>query len=407
MSVRRVAAFSVHTSPLAQPGHGDGGGMNVYVASLASALAHAGVDCDVFVRRDDPAQPHILTVEPGYRVVHVDAGPPEPLDKTDLVTHLDEFARNARVHLARGEYDVLHAHYWMSGVVAHALKHVAELPLVSTFHTLAAVKAAAGAGDEPPARLACERDVVRCSDLILASTTDERGQLARHYDADVERVEVVAPGVDHRLFHPRGREHDRAALVSGDDERLVLFAGRIQPLKGADLAIEAVAALHDPRVVLLLVGGPSGAEGARELARLRTLVRELGIERQVRFVAPVPHTQLARYYRAVDACIVPSRSESFGLVALEAAACGTPVVAAAVDGLRSLVDDGHTGYLVEGRDPTAFAAPLATLLADRDLAWEMGTSAAARAGRYSWNITAARLRRLYGDLAVREPVQCR
>ncbi len=379
--------------------------MNVYVASLASALAHAGVDCDVFVRRDSPDLPSVLTVEPGFRVVHIDAGPAEPLPKDELVGHLDEFVANAGVVLERGGHEVLHAHYWMSGAVAHRLKHELDRPLVTTFHTLGAVKGAAGY-HESASRLSVERDVVRCSDLILASTPDESDQLRELYGAEPDRVEVVPPGVDHRLFHDQDRTRDRESLGL-NHRKVVLFAGRIQPLKGAGLAIEAIGELDDPTVLLLIVGGPSGADGERELERLRALVAERGLEEQVRFMSAVPHAQLARYYRAADVCIVPSHTESFGLVALEAAACGAPVVAAAVDGLRSLVDDGETGFLVEGRDPAEYAAPLRKLLGDADLAAHMGATAAARARRYSWSITAARLRRLYGDLAAREPVRCR
>lgn len=379
--------------------------MNVYVASVASALAHAGVDCDVLVRRDDPRQPAVLTVEPGYRVVHVDAGPPAPLDKAGAALHVDEFASNARRFVADGGYDALHAHYWMSGTVAHRLKHELDLPLVSTFHTLAAVKAAAGF-DGAAARELFERDVVRCSDLVVASTAAEAGHLVALYGADADRVEVVPPGVDHGLFHDGGRAADRAALgLAG--AKVMLFAGRIQPLKGADLALDAFAALADPSAVLLMVGGPSGGDGPAELERLHRQVRRLGLGDRVRFVPAVPHAQLARYYRAADVCVVPSRSESFGLVALEAAACGTPVVAAAVDGLQSLVDDGHTGVLVGTRDPLQWADAIGRILRDPELASEMGTSAAARAGRYSWSITAARLRRLYGDVAARELLQCR
>jgi D-inositol-3-phosphate glycosyltransferase len=246
--------------------------------------------------------------------------------------------------------------------------------------------------------------VLACADLVLASTDEERDQLETLYAADVDRVEIVPPGVDHQVFTSGERERSRAALAL-DGKRTLLFAGRIQPLKGADLAVRSLAFLPAD-TTLLIVGGPSGPEGEVELSRLHDLVDELGLRAQVRFVAPQPHRVLADFYRAADVCVVPSRAESFGLVALEAAACGTPVVAAAVGGLRSLVDDGETGFLVDGRDPVDYAAPIAMLLDDPELASRMGTSAAARSRRYSWSITAARLRRLYADLAVREPVSC-
>jgi D-inositol-3-phosphate glycosyltransferase len=254
-------------------------------------------------------------------------------------------------------------------------------------------------------RVDAERRILACSDLVLASTTDERDQLASLYDVDRDRVEVVAPGVEHALFSPGGRTRAKRALGL-DGRRVLLFVGRIQPLKGADLAAAALAALDDPNATLVVVGGASGADGEAEMTRLHALVHDLGIGDQVRFVAPQPHHRLADFYRAADVCLVPSRTESFGLVALEAAACGTPVVAAAVGGLRSLVDDGHTGFLVSSRDPEDWAAPVAVLLDDPDLRAEMGISANARARRYSWSITAGRLRRLYGDLVAREPVRC-
>jgi D-inositol-3-phosphate glycosyltransferase len=407
MSVRSLAIISLHTSPLAQPGCGDGGGMNVYVRSLASALARAGVSCDVFTRAEHPTQPPAVVVEPGFRVLHVAAGPRAPVDKEALVELVDEFTASTRERMLRcgGEYELLHANYWLSGQVAHVLKHEFSRPMVATFHTLARVKAEATIGDEPERRARAEADIVRCADMMLASTDDEVRQLARLYGADPERVEIVAPGVDHRRFSPgdRAASRDRLGLAG---RRVLLFVGRIQPLKGLDLAVRCLAQLDDPDAVLLVVGGPSGADGAAELARVRALVHDLGLERRVRFVAPRPHAELVTYYRAADVCLVPSRSESFGLVALEAAACGTPVVAAAVGGLRSLVDDGVTGFLVDGRDPIDYAAPVANVLDDRDLADAMGVSAAARSMRYSWSMTAARLRRLYGDLVERALVEC-
>jgi D-inositol-3-phosphate glycosyltransferase len=230
--------------------------------------------------------------------------------------------------------------------------------------------------------------------------------LADLYGADPTRVEVVTPGVDRSIFHDRGRLEERAALgLAG--RRVLLFAGRIQPLKGADLAVRCLAELQRPEVMLLIVGGPSGAEGDAELAALHALVDALGLAEQVRFVPAVQHHELARYYRAADVCVVPSRSESFGLVALEAAACGTPVVAADVGGLRTLVEHARTGFLVDGRDPALYASFVAELLDDEQVAAEMGLAARDRSQRYSWSITAARLRRLYGDLAARGLVRCR
>ncbi|HEV7523897.1 MAG TPA: glycosyltransferase [Acidimicrobiia bacterium] len=406
MSVRRVAVFSMHTSPLAQPGTGDGGGMNVYVRALASALARAGVECDVYTRAEHRAQPAVVQVEPGFRVLHIDAGPRAEVPKHDLPALVEPFVdASMRRMLEREPVDVLHGNYWLSGSVAHRLKHELDLPLVATFHTLARVKAEAGVDDDTEDRTRVEHEVIACADLMLASTTDERAQLASLYDAEVERIEVVPPGVDHTVFVPGDRDAARQRLGI-TAPRVMLFVGRIQRLKGADLAIRALAALDDPKLALVIVGGPSGRHGNAEQIRVHALAAELGVSGQIHWVSPRRHDRLADYYRAADVCIVPSRSESFGLVALEAAACGTPVVAAAVGGLRSLVHHEHSGFLIEGRDPVDFAAPVERLLADEILAGEMGRNAAARSQRYSWSMTAGRLRRLYGDLVARGLVRC-
>ncbi|MCB0995012.1 MAG: glycosyltransferase, partial [Acidimicrobiales bacterium] len=337
--VNRAAILSLHTSPLAQPGSGDSGGMNVYVRELAAGLAHIGVECSVYVRRWADDLPVEVAVEPGVRVVHVPAGPPE-LDKEALYGIVDEFADGVAADLERtGGADVLHANYWLSGVAAHRLKHELELPLVSTFHTLARVKAENG-DHEPARRVAAEADVVRCSDVITASCVTEAHQLERLYGADPDRIELVTPGVEHALFSPGDPGGARAALGL-DHRRVVLFVGRIQPLKGVDVAVGAVAALRRQDLQLVIVGGASGAGGDAEVQRIHDLVRAQGLSDQVRFVDPQPHHLLSTFYRAADVVLVPSRSESFGLVALEAAACGAPVVAAAVGGLRSLVDHGR------------------------------------------------------------------
>ncbi len=402
--MRRLAVLSLHTSPLAQPGAGDGGGMNVYVRSLSSALARAGVECDVYTRAWRRKLLPVVDVEPGFRVHHVEAGPLEGVPKEEMPDLVGQFTEGvmARV-LGEGRPDLIHANYWLSGVAGHDLKHELGLPLVCTFHTLARVKAEAGL-EENDQRARAETEVVGCSDAILASSEDERAQLGRLYGAEPERVEVVPPGVDHELFSPGDRVRARAALGMGE-EPVLLFVGRIQPLKGADLAIETVARLGRD-AVLLVVGGPSGPEGEAECRRLAALVKDRGLGDRVRFVPPQPHERLATFYRAADLCLVPSRTESFGLVALEAAACGTPVVAAAVGGLQTLVDDGVTGFLVPPRDADAFAGCAAELLADGGRAAQMGAAATAGARRYSWSITAARLRRLYADLTAREPVEC-
>jgi D-inositol-3-phosphate glycosyltransferase len=379
--------------------------MNVYVRSLSSALARAGMDCDVYTRAWCRGLPPVVAVEPGFRVHHVPAGRRGPVAKEEMPGLVGEFTEGVRGRIrAEGTPDLIHANYWLSGVAGHALKHELDLPLVCTFHTLARVKAEASL-EEGGLRGQAEAEVVGCSDAILASSEDEQAQLVRLYGAEPDRVEVVPPGVDHELFGPGGKGPARAALGLGHGP-VLLFVGRIQPLKGVDVAIEA-AALSGPDTTLLVVGGPSGPHGEAEHRRLVELARDLGLDGRVRFVPPQPHGRLATYYRAADVCLVPSRSESFGLVALEAAACGTPVVAAAVGGLQTLVDHGATGFLVEGRDAAAFAACAAELVADRASAERMAAAATARAQRYSWSITAARVRRLCADLTARDRVECR
>jgi len=402
--VVRVAVLSLHSSPLVQPGMGDSGGMNVYVRELVSSLAHAGADCSVYVRSWRPGLPPVHHVEPGFDVVHVPAGPYR-LDKHQLPQVADAFALGVSEHLRRGRpADVLHANYWLSGMAGHRLKHELDLPLVSTFHTLARVKADAG-DPEPGRRADIEAGIIDCSDAVLASCTAEAQQLQRYYGADPGRIEVVPPGVDHALFSPGPRRGARAAVGLGSYP-VLLFVGRVQPLKGLDVAVEALAAVQRRDTRLEVIGGPSGPDGHAELDRIVGLAHRLDVSDRVRFVAPQPHHVLSTYYRAADVVLVPSRSESFGLVALEAAACAAPVVASSVGGLATLVDPGRTGFLVADRQPTGFATAVDRLLADPVLAMAMGTQAAARARGYSWAGAAGRLRRLFNDLTVRSLVDC-
>ena len=394
----------MHTSPLAQPGTGDGGGMNVYVRELGAALARAGVSADIYTRADSPEQPDVVNVEPGLRVFHIDAGPRAHLDKAELPYVIDEFAYGVHYRLNESPADAIHANYWLSGLAAHELKHQLGLPLVSTFHTLDRVKAEDS--DDNAGRAEAEAAVIGCSDAILASCDVEASQLRDLYDADPSRIEIVAPGVDHAFFAPGDRRQARRALGFDEDAPMLLFVGRIQPLKGLDVAVRALASLNNERAHLVVVGGPSGPDGDAEVGRVHALVKALGVDDRVRFVPPQRHELLSTYYRAADVCLVPSRSESFGLVALEAAACGTPVVASGVGGLLTLVDHGRTGFLVEGRDPDAFARYTDEILRDADLAGAFALNAARRSRAYTWSVAAARLRRLYADLTSRELVDC-
>lgn len=433
MAVRSLAVLSLHTSPLAQPGTGDGGGMNVYVRELSSALARSGVSCDVFTRAWDPAQPPTVSVEPGFRVHHVPAGPRAPVAKELLPGLIGEFTegveRRLRDMAAAGiEADAIHANYWLSGVAGHALKHKLDLPLISTFHTLDRVKAEASPEQldaaEPALRAHAEAEVIGCSDAVLASCTVEARQLVDLYGAEADRIEIVAPGVDHAFFGPGDYRQARRALQLRTDAPILLFVGRIQPLKALGVAVEALAGLvHGPyagwpyrrhggstplgEATLVAVGGPSGPQGEAEMAHIRRLAGALGLRNHLRLVPPQGHEMLSTYYRAADVVIVPSRSESFGLVALEASACGIPVIASAVGGLTTLVDHAGTGYLVEGRDPAEFAEDTARILVDRDLADAMGVAAECRARGYTWSRAAVRLRRRYAELTARSLVQCR
>ncbi|MCC6226629.1 MAG: glycosyltransferase [Microthrixaceae bacterium] len=400
-----VAMLSMHTSPLLQPGTGDAGGMNVFVRELAASLAQAGVSVRVYVRRDGPDQPDVVTVEPGFEVRHVTAGD-QSLPKERLGDVVDRFADVVGADVAAdGDVSAIHANYWLSGVAGHRLKHELGLPLVSTFHTLGRVKSATG-DREPHRRAEAEAAVSGCSDLITAANSVEVTQLVDLYGANRERIELVAPGVDRAFFSPGDRAGARRALGL-DGRPVVLFVGRLQPLKGATVAVEALAAMVRRDARLLLVGGPSGPGGPAELAALELAVERLGLSDRVVMVPPQPHHLLSTYYRAADACVVPSRSESFGLVALEAAACGIPVVASAVGGLTTLVRHGESGFLVKDRNPVEFAARLDSLLGNAGLAEAMGRAGMEVARRYAWSSTAGRLRRIYADLARRPAlVEC-
>ena len=406
MIVRRLAMLSMHSSPLAQPGVGDSGGMNVYVRELSSALAQAGIDTTTYVRRWAADLPDEVVVEPGLRVVHIDAGAPD-LPKERLFDVVGQFSAAVIAHLqASGGADLIHANYWLSGVAGHRIKHELDLPLVCTFHTLARVKAEGGDAESAWRELA-EMEIIGCADAICVSCSEEERHFRRHYGDPPGRVEIVAPGVEHAFFAPGDRMGARRALGLGlGPEPMLLFVGRIQPLKGVDVAVHTLAALDRPDASLVIVGGASGAGGETEVEKVMALVDELGLTDRVHFVPPQAHHLLSSYYRAADLVLVPSRSESFGLVALEAAACGTPVVASAVGGLLTLVDHGHTGFLVPGRDPEVFASYADEILTNDRLAVEMGVRAAARSRGYTWSLAAARLRRIYSDLTAGALVEC-
>ncbi|MFZ0250848.1 MAG: glycosyltransferase [Acidimicrobiales bacterium] len=417
--MRRLAVLSLHTSPLAQPGTGDGGGMNVYVRELTSALARSDVACDVFTRAWSADLPPVVDVEPGLRVHHVPAGPLAALPKESLPAVVDEFTAGVLDRMAAapeaGElpYTSVHANYWLSGLSGHVIKHERNLPLVCTFHTLDRVKAESMPeeveADMPHRRAEAEASIINCSDAVLASCTVEADQIASLYGGEPGRIRIVPPGVDHAFFGPGHRPQARRALGLPLDGRLLLFVGRIQPLKCADAAIETLAELRDSGgepYRLVVVGGPSGPHGEKSLQALYDVADARGVRDHVHFVAPQPHELLSSYYRAADVCIVPSRSESFGLVALEAAACGTPVVASAVGGLTTLVDHGHTGYLVDDPDPAAYAAAVRRVFDEPLAAERLSTASVLRARRYTWRAAARTLVELHDELAAGCLVQC-
>jgi D-inositol-3-phosphate glycosyltransferase len=395
--------------------------MNVYVRELSSALARADVECDVFTRAWSDDLPSVVNIEPGLRVHHIAAGPPAPMAKEMLPAVVDEFAEGVLKQMQMSEgggssddlpFDAVHANYWLSGLAGHIIKHRMNLPLVSTFHTLDRVKAEASPeeveADSHHRRAEAESAIIRCSDTVLASCSVEAAQISDLYHADPSRIRIVAPGVDHAFFGPGDRRQARRALGLPKEGPLLLFVGRIQPLKGVAVAVRALAALGPDHgdAHLVVVGGPSGPQGDAEVARLVSLVDELGLHDRVIFVPPRPHELLSTYYRAADVCLVPSRSESFGLVALEAAACGTPVVASDVGGLRSLIDHGRTGFLVEDPTPESFAAWVRQILAEPLLAERLSTGAVLRARRYTWARAANLLCNIYGELTVERLVEC-
>src|SRR5580698_2721580 len=422
--MRRLAVLSLHTSPLAQPGTGDGGGMNVYVRELTAALARSGVSCDVFTRSWSPDLPDVIELEPGLRVHHVPAGPLQVLPKEVLPDVVDAFTEGVLARMSRpgslpltdeegGAFSSVHANYWLSGLSGHVIKHELNLPLVCTFHTLDRVKAESMPeeveADMPHRRAEAEASIIECSDAVLASCSVEADQIASLYGGDPGRIRIVPPGVDHAFFGPGHRPQARRALGLPLDGRLLLFVGRIQPLKCADVAVETLAELSDSGgepYRLVVVGGPSGPHGEKALQGLFDLADARGVREQVHFIDPQPHELLSSYYRAADVCLVPSRSESFGLVALEAAACGTPVVASAVGGLTTLVDHGHTGYLVDDPDPVAYAAAVRTVFDEPLAAERLSTASVLRARRYTWRAAARTLVELHDELAASRLVEC-
>lgn len=404
--VRRVAMISVHTSPLAQPGTGDAGGLNVYVVESARELATRGVEVVIFTRRTAADLPDEVEMFPGVTVRHVDAGPYEGLVKEDLPGQLCAFAAGIMREIAMvpaGHYDVAHSHYWLSGQVGWLVAERWQVPLVHTMHTMARVKNRQLAQDdvpEPPGREIGESQVVDIADRLLANTEREASELVEYYDADPAKVVVVPPGVDLQTFTPGDRDAARDRVGIPRDAVLLLFVGRIQPLKAPDVLVRAAAELLQrrpglrDRLVVAVLGGASG-RGLAAPDGLRLLGEELGVSDVLHLAPPSTRTQLADWYRAADVVTVPSYTESFGLVAIEALASGAVVLAAEVGGLPTAV--GDAGVLVQGHDPRRWADELLAVLEDPERAATLRSRARPHAEAFGWSSTVDRLLDVYGD----------
>ena len=402
---RRVAMITMHTSPTATLGQSANGGLNVYVRELCTLLSARGVATDVFTRCLGPGCPEVEQLAPLSRVVYLPAGSPD-IDKYRLLGHVPAFT-NAVQDWMEGSgvaYDLIYSHYWLSGLAACTLRNRAGLPWAHTAHTLALVKnrqLAPGAESEPEIRCDLEGEISRCADLLVVSTAAEGEELRRAYHVPACRLAVVAPGVDLETFRPQPKALARLE-VGHPDHRLFLFVGRLEPLKGGDVVLRALARLtaggRHPEVRLLVLGADSGSGSGGEQARLRRQADDLGLHDQVEFLGSVPQHQLATYYAAAEACLMPSYSESFGLVGLEAQACGTAVIASNVDGLASVVRDGVTGYLVDGHDPADYAELMRLVMENPGLAEELGGRGRRLATGFSWARTADRLLERFADL---------
>lgn len=404
----RIAMLSYHTCPLATLGGKDTGGMNVYVRDLTRELGRLGIHVDVFTRSQDEHVPHVLhDLGYGNRVVHVPAGPEVPLPREELVTYIPEFVRGIKefAQVKDLQYDLIHSHYWMSGIAARDLKAFWEVPVVHMFHTLGVMKqrvARTLEEREGEYRLEGELEVLALSDRIVAATQAEMAQLLWLYQADTSKIVIIPPGVDISHFYPIPEDEAKEFIGIPPCERMLLFVGRIEPLKGIDTLMQAIAVMkpNNLRVCLSVIGGEPevGSEMENdEMVRLQDLRQNIGLDDLVAFLGKRRQDTLPYYYSAADVVVLPSFYESFGMVALEAMACGTPVVVSQVGGLAFLVQDGDTGFTVPVDDPNALAERLTELLENPDLHQRMGKRAVEFAQDYAWEVIAKRIARLYNN----------
>lgn len=403
----RIAQVSAHTSPLAPLGGRETGGMNVYVLELSRELARLGYEVDIFTRRDGDL-PAVEQVAPNLRLVRIEAGPPKPVEKEDLVSFLPGFAHEMRrfADAERAPYDVVHSHYWQSGWAGGILARALDAPHVVMFHTLGEVKNRARISEqEPVQRIHHERAIARRADAIVTASDHERGLLERYYGASPERMHTIPCGVDVELFRPLDPEASRRELGLDPSRPVLLWVGRLEKLKGVDILIGALAQLDERDFTLLIVGGDERAGELR--AELEAQAREAGIAENVRFTGAVAHDELPVYYSAADVCVVPSYYESFGLVAVEAMACGTPVVASRVGGLVSTVTDGVNGYLIPWRCPEPFAERLEVLLHNPELRANFSRSARRSVERFRWRSVALQVATVYDSVLAAHPSRAR
>jgi D-inositol-3-phosphate glycosyltransferase len=406
--LRRIAILSVHTSPLHQPGTGDSGGMNVYIAETAKRIAARGIEVEIFTRATSLSEPEVTELAPGVFVRHIPAGPFEGLRKEDLPAQLCAVTAGVlRAEAAKNEgfYDLVHSHYWLSGQVGWIAQERWGVPLVHTMHTMARVKnltLAQGDAPEPAIREIGEEQVVTAADRLVANTHAEAKELIELYHADPNRVRVVHPGVDLEVFVPGNQIAARNDLGVAEDAIVLLFVGRIQPLKAPDVLLKAAAEIlkRSPelrsQLVVAICGGPSGS-GLERPDSLVTLADQLGISDVVKFMPPTSRAELVKWFQAASVCVVPSYSESFGLVAIEAQACGTPVIAARVGGLPTAVRDGISGVLVDGHEADTWASQIMSVVSNEDLRSKLAKGAIAHASHFGWEDTTDKLISVYNE----------